>query len=229
VKRYLLVEAFIQGNEIAVEGMLYAGQLQLLTIFDKPDVLDGPYFEETYYITPTTLNESMQQLVCDVLQQACDAYGLSEGPIHAECRLYNNKVYIIEIAARTIGGLCARLLNVGTGYSLEEIVLSHAMGNNLQIKPQQQSAGVLMIPIPQAGILKRVEGLLAAQSVANIEEISIQIREGHELLPLPEGSSYLGFIFAFADTPKQVEQALRAAHAHLKFVVAPLWKLSHAS
>ena len=228
-QRFLLVEAFIDGDEFAVEGMLYQGELSLLTIFDKPEPLNGPYFEENYYISPSKLSSQVQQQIKGVLQQACDAYGLSEGPIHAECRIRDGQVYIIEVAARTIGGLCARLLNVGTGHSLEEIVLQHAIGQPLAIKPQQQAAGVLMIPIPKAGILKRVEGMLAAQAVEYIEEINIQIREGHELIPLPDGSSYLGFIFAYADTTEEVEHALRTAHAHLDFVIAPVWKLSQVS
>ena len=228
-QRYLLVEEYIHGDEVAVEAMLYAGELSVLTIFDKPEPLEGPFFEESYYIMPSGLSEPMQQTIQTVLQQACDAYGLTEGPIHAECRLRDGQVYIIEVAARTIGGLCGRLLNVGTGYSLEEIVLQHAMGRPLTIKPQQQAAGVLMIPIPQAGVLKRVEGMLAAQAVAHIEEINIQIREGHELVPLPDGASYLGFIFAYADTTSEVEQALRTAHEHLTFVIAPIWKLTKVS
>jgi len=228
-QRYLLVEEFIHGDEVAVEAMLYAGELSLLTIFDKPDPLDGPFFEESYYISPSCLSEQRQHDIQTVLQQACEAYGLTEGPIHAECRLRNGQVYIIEIAARTIGGLCARLLNVGTGHSLEELVLQHAMGQRIEVESSQQAAGVLMIPIPKAGILKRVEGLLAARAVDNIDEINIQIREGHELTPLPDGASYLGFIFAYADTTAEVEQALRAAHAQLNFVIAPVWTLTQAS
>jgi len=225
-KRYLLVEEFISGKEIAVEAMLSGGQLSVLTIFDKPDPLDGPYFEESYYITPTGLSQTLQDKILSALQDACKAYGLSEGPIHAECRLRNNDVFVIEIAARTIGGLCGRLLSFGTGFSLEELVLSQAMGKRVNIEKQEQAAGVLMIPIPKAGVLKRVEGLLAAQAVPFVDEVNIQIREGHELIPLPEGSSYLGFIFAFAPTTQQAEQALRDAHSKLKFVIAPIWKIN---
>ena len=227
-KRYLLIEEFISGPEVAVEGMLQHGQLHLLTIFDKPDPLDGPYFEETYYTMPTVLDRAMQDKIIQLLQEACMAYGLTEGPIHAECRIHNGEVYLLEMAARTIGGLCAKLLSVGTGYSLEELVLAHAMDAPLEIKPAEQAAGVLMIPIPKAGVLKRIEGLLEAQALPFIDEINIQIREGHELIPLPEGSSYLGFIFAYAGNAVQVEQALREAHAKLKFVVSPIWKLQQA-
>lgn len=226
VKRYLLIEEFIAGDEVAVEAMLSHGELSILTIFDKPEPLNGPYFEESYYITPTGLNQSLQQQVQSELQSACEAYGLSEGPVHAECRIRDNKVFIIEIAARTIGGLCGRLLSFGTGFSLEELVLKQAMGQSIVLEKTDQAAGVLMIPIPKAGVLKRVEGLLEAQRVPFVDEVNIQIREGHELIPLPEGSSYLGFIFAYAPSTQQAEQALRDAHAKLKFVIAPLWKIA---
>ena len=224
----LLLEDFIPGCEVAVEGILYDSQLQLLAIFDKPDPLDGPYFEETYYITPSRLDVILQAQICDTIQSACLAYSLNEGPVHAECRINDKGIWVLEVAARTIGGLCARLLHFGTGYSLEELVLAHAMGQGLPIKLQQHASGVLMIPIPSSGILKRVEGILAAQRVPLIEEVDIQIRPGHPLVPLPEGSSYLGFIFAHGPDPKKVEMALRKAHACLTIVVAPVWDIKVA-
>ena len=228
-RRYLLLEEYIPGVEIAVEGMLSKGELTILTIFDKPDLLEGPFFEETYYITPTGLSSDLQQQVRAELQAACDAYGLQEGPIHAECRLNEQGVFVLEVAARTIGGMCGRLLSFGTGYSLEELVLLHAMGKEISLTSTQGAAGVLMIPIPKAGMLKRVEGLLQAQRIPFIEEINIQIREGHELIPLPEGSSYLGFIFAKAPDTEQVEQALREAHRQLDFIISPVWKLTQGN
>lgn len=221
----LLLEAFIPGQEVAVEGMLYGGELQILTVFDKPDPMDGPYFEETYYLTPSRHSDEVQQQIYHQLEAACRAYGLSEGPVHAECRINEQGVWLLEIAARTIGGLCGRLLSFGTGYSLEQLVLAHARGQRLNVQRQSDAAGVLMIPIPEAGILKRIEGLLAAQAVPLIEEVNIQIREGYELVPLPEGGSYLGFIFARGEQVEQVEQALRKAHACLKIITAPLWKV----
>jgi hypothetical protein len=170
--------------------------------------------------------ETTQEKIRLVVERACHAYGLSEGPVHAECRINENGVFIIEIASRTIGGLCGRLLTFGTGQQLEELVLLQAMRQTIKLEQHQQAAGVLMIPIPQAGVFKRVEGLLDAQRVPYIDEINIQVREGHELVPLPEGASYLGFIFATAPTTTQAEQALREAHAKLKFIIAPLWKLN---
>ncbi|MCG6934917.1 MAG: ATP-grasp domain-containing protein [Proteobacteria bacterium] len=226
--RWLLVEQYIPGQEVALEGMLHDGRLTVMAVFDKPDPLEGPYFEETYYTTPSRHPAETQVELEAQVQAACAAYGLREGPIHAECRLNEHGVWILEVAARSIGGLCGQLLRFGTGYSLEELVLAQAMGRRLPVTPAAGGAGVLMIPIPRAGVLRRVEGLLEAQQVPGITAIDIQIREGHELVPLPEGASYLGFIFARGDTPAQAEAALRQAHACLNIVVAPLWKANVA-
>ena len=225
IREILLLEDFIPGKEVAVEAMLHDGKLNVLAIFDKPDPLDGPFFEETYYITPTSFSEEIQKEIKQTILEACQAYGLSEGPIHAECRINNNGVWILEVAARTIGGMCGRLLSLGTGHSLEELVLLHAMGKRVEVKILDSAAGVLMIPIPTAGILKRVEGLLEAQRTPFISELSIEVRDGYELVPLPEGNSYLGFIFSEAPTVKEAEQALRDAHECLNIVIAPLWKI----
>lgn len=222
----LLLEEFIPGKEVAIEALMYDGELDVLAIFDKPDPLDGPFFEETYYVTPTSFSEKIQQELKQTILLTCQAYGLTEGPIHAECRINENGVWILEVAARTIGGMCGSLLSLGTGYSLEELVLLHAMGERVEIQTVDTAAGVLMIPIPGAGILKRVEGLLDAQRVPHINEVSIEVRDGYELIPLPEGNSYLGFIFAEAPTVKEAEQALRDAHDCLNIVLAPLWKIS---
>lgn len=222
----ILVEAFIPGMEVAVEGILTEGRLEILAIFDKPDPLNGPFFEETYYITPTRHGQAVQAELQRVIGAACEAYGLRHGPIHAECRINENGVWILEVAARTIGGLCGRLLRFGTGYGLEELVIRHALGERLDIKGGEGGAGVLMIPVPEAGILRRVEGVLAAKNVPYIDEVIIDVREGYELVPLPEGSVYLGFIYARAPDAVSAEAALRAAHACLHIVVAPLWKAS---
>jgi len=225
IREILLLEEFIPGKEVAIEAMLHNGKLDVLAIFDKPDPLDGPFFEETYYITPTSFSEKIQQEIKRTVLQSCQSYGLSEGPIHAECRINEKGVWILEVAARTIGGMCGRLLSLGTGHSLEELVLLHAMGQRVEMKTLESAAGVLMIPIPGAGILKRVEGLLEAQRIPFITELSIEVREGYELVPLPEGNSYLGFIFAEAPTVAEAEQALRDAHDCLNIVIAPLWKI----
>lgn len=226
---WLLVEAYLPGREFALEGMLEDGKLRVITLFDKPEPLEGPYFEESYYITPSRLPESAQQLLARRVQQACTAYGLSHGPVHAELRYDGQQAWIIEVAARTIGGQCARLLQLGAGQSLEAMVLTQAMGWPLTIgtdaEGEKKAGGVLMIPIPEAGILRRVEGISAAQRVPLIDEVVISLRDGGELRPLPEGDAYLGFIFAHGDNPARVEAALRAAHACLKIVVGPLWKI----
>ena len=225
IREILLLEEFIPGKEIAIEAMLHNGKLDVLAIFDKPDPLDGPFFEETYYLTPTSFSEDIQQEIKQTVLASCQAYGLKEGPVHAECRINENGVWILEVAARTIGGMCGRLLSLGTGHSLEELVLLHAMGKRVEIKAVKFAAGVLMIPIPSAGILKRVEGLLEAQRIPFINEVSIEVRDGYELVPLPEGNSYLGFIFAEAPTVEEAEKALRDAHDCLNIVIAPLWKI----
>ncbi len=223
-REIILVEEFIPGFEVAVEALLTQGKLEILAIFDKPDPLNGPYFEETYYVTPSRLESLAQQSLRETISAACGAYGLCEGPIHAECRVNEQGVWILEVAARTIGGLCGRLLRFGTGSNLEELVLMHALGERPTLQGEIGGAGVLMIPIPQAGILRRVEGVLPAEKVPYIEEVVIHVREGYELVPLPEGSSYLGFIFARAPSAAQAEAALRAAHDCLRVVVMPLWK-----
>lgn len=226
IREILLLEEFIPGKEVAIEAMLHNGELDVLAIFDKPDPLDGPFFEETYYITPTSFSDGIQKEIKETVLTSCQAYGLKEGPIHAECRINEKGVWILEVAARTIGGMCGRLLSLGTGHLLEELVLLHAMGKRVEIKTVKSAAGVLMIPIPGAGILKRVEGLLEAQRISFISELSIEVRDGYELVPLPEGNSYLGFIFAEAPTVEEAEKALRDAHACLNIVIAPLWKIS---
>ena len=223
--RFILVEDYIPGKEVAVEGLLQDGVLQVLAIFDKPDVLAGPFFEETYYVTPSRHSPSMQKRIRKTVALGCRAYGLREGPIHAEARLCDDKVWVLEIAARTIGGDCARLLQFGTGYGLETLVLSYAAGRPLNIKTVGEAAGVMMLPIVESGSLRRVEGVLEARRTPYIEDVVIAVREGYELVPLPEGSSYLGFLFARAPEPGLVEAALREAYSKLDVVVSPIWRL----
>jgi biotin carboxylase len=228
-ERYkVLLEAYIPGKEIAVEGFLRDGAFTPLAIFDKPDALEGPYFEETYYITPSRLPADTIAHANKRVAEACAAYGLRHGPVHAELRLWDGEAWILEVAARTIGGECAHLLNIGTGSSLEEMVIRNAVGDHQPFSDLSESAGVLMIPTPRAGVLRRVEGVLQAQRVPHVESLRISVREGHELQCLPEASGYLGFIFARGPSPDKVENALRQAHGLLKIVVSPLWKLQSA-
>jgi biotin carboxylase len=225
----LLVETFIPGHEIALEGLLRKGDLELLTMFDKPDPMQGPFFEETYYITPSSHSDEIQQAALQTVQAACRAYGLVEGPVHAELRISDEGIWIIEVASRTIGGECARMLTYGTGYDLETLVIKKALGEKVEVELQDEALGVLMLPIPGAGVLRRVEGLQAAQKVAGVEEILISVREGYELVPLPEGGSYLGFIFARASSPRLVEAALREAHSKMDIIVAPVFRMVDGS
>ena len=211
-----LIEQYIPGKEVALEGLLRGGQLHTLALFDKPDPLEGPFFEETIYVTPSRLPESQQQLISATTQRAAEALSLRDGPLHAELRLNADGAWPVDIAARTIGGLCARTLSFGAGMSLEEIVLRHAVGAPLDsLNREATAAGVMMIPVPHAGILRAVHGLETARAVPHIDNIEIEARPGDRLIPLPESSDYPGFIFARAHTPEQVEQALRNAHAHL--------------
>jgi biotin carboxylase len=222
----ILVEDYIDGIEIAYEGLLQDGELKTLLLFDKPEPLQGPFFEETYYITPSRLAEDIQQRVFETVDAACKAYGLVTGPVHAELRIdANNKVWVIEVAARTIGGECARLIELASGQSLEQLVIANALGKLKTLPEIQGAAGVLMLPTNEAGVLRRVEGALAVKQIPEVKEFVLSVREGHRLVPLPEGSSYLGFMYALADTPEQVEQALRKAHDKINVVVAPLFEI----
>jgi biotin carboxylase len=216
--RYLLVEEFIPGVEIALEGLLVGGKLETLAIFDKPDPLDGPFFEETIYVTPSILPAPVQAQVSDVTARACAALGLTEGPVHAELRVNDHGPWILEVAARSIGGLCSRTLRFGTGISLEELILRHALAWPIDtLARDRQAAGVMMIPIPRAGRLIAVRGRDEALMIPGIEEVTITAHLQQDLVPLPEGYQYLGFVFARAETPESVEKALREAHRRLDF------------
>lgn len=225
-RSHVLVENYIDGIEVAYEGYLHEGKLHTLTVFDKPDPLVGPFFEETIYVTPSQLDADSLNMIKQRVQQACIAFGLTTGPVHAELRVNAVDAWILEVASRTIGGDCARTLDTGTNKNLEQLTVSLAIGEPIKPEAITQSRGVMMIPIRQAGLLRRVEGILAAQKVPYIEKIDIVIAEGHELIPLPEGNQYLGFIFAKADTPDMVTAALRSAHEKLNFVTAPIIRLA---
>lgn len=220
--QYLLVEDYIPGIEVALEGILLDGELKTLTIFDKPDPLEGPFFEETLYVTPSRLSTDIQAALHRATAEAAEALGLQHGPVHAELRYNDTGAHLIEIAARTIGGLCARTLRFGTGMSLEELVIRHAIGEPVEtFQREQHAVGVMMIPVPKAGILGEVRGQTAAYHVDGIVEVNITIPIGGEVVPLPEDARYLGFIFARAETPVLVEAALREAHQRLEFVILP--------
>ncbi len=223
-QHHILVEEYIDGIEIAYEGYLHEDKLHTITIFDKPDPLVGPFFEETIYVTPSQLDKNQQKKIQQRVQQACQAYGLTTGAVHAECRIDSRDIWLLEIASRTIGGDCARVLD-NENFSIEELAISLAIGEPITTTLPRQARGVMMIPVKQKGLLKRVEGLLAAGGVPYIDKVDIIIPSGHELIPLPEGNQYLGYIFASAETPQQVTAAIRQAYAHLTFITAPVFKI----
>jgi biotin carboxylase len=219
----LLVDEYVPGTEVAVEGLVRGGELEVLAVFDKPDPLVGPYFEETIYVTPSRLPPDRLARVHALTADAVTALGLTEGPVHAELRVGgtdDDGVHVLEVAARTIGGLCARTLRFGAGIALEELVLRHALGlptNGLTREPA--ASGVMMLPIPRAGRLVAVRGQDEARAVPGVVGLEITINPGRPVRPLPEGDRYLGFVFARGETPAQVEATLRRAHAALDVVV----------
>lgn len=214
----VLVEDYIPGVEVSVEGLLTDGELHVLAIFDKPDPLVGPFFEETIYVTPSRMGDADQKLIAETTARATAALGLRNGPVHAELRLNETGAFPVDIAARSIGGLCSRTLSFGTGISLEELLLRHATGAGVPtFMRESQAAGVMMIPIPAGGVLTAVHGIAEAEAVALVESVTISIRPGQQVTPPPEGGEYLGFIFARGATPEEVEAALREAHDCLRF------------
>jgi len=217
---WILVEAYIPGGEVAVEGLLIHGELKILAQFDKPDPLEGPFFEETIYVTPSRLPEETQREVLRTTALAAAALGLCEGPIHAELRVNEWGAWPLEVAPRSIGGLCSRALRFGAGISLEALTLRHALGLEVgSLVREKKAAGVMMIPIPRSGRLTRFAGIDAAISVPGVEAVAQSLALGQEAIPLPEGSRYLGFIFARGEEPAFVEAALRAAHRRLQIVI----------
>jgi biotin carboxylase len=216
----ILVEAYVPGEEVAVEALLRGGRLEVLAIFDKPDPLTGPYFEETLYVTPSRLPADLQAEIARSVAAAAEAIGLREGPVHAELRIdADGRPWILELAARTIGGLCARTLRFAAGVTLEELVLRHTLGLPVDPRRERIAAGVMMLPIPAAGRLVAVHGQDEARAVPHVTALEISIPVGGQVRPLPEGARYLGFLFARASTPEEVEDSLRAAQAHLEVVV----------
>lgn len=210
------VERYLSGLEFALEGLVTQGRLRTLAIFDKPDPLDGPYFEETMYVTPSRETSSVQGALRDAAQQAVTALGLKYGPVHAEMRLTERGVFVLEVAARPIGGLCSKSLRFESGASLEEIILRHALGEDPEITGEALAGGVMMVPIPKSGIYQGVAGVEEAGAVPGILGVSITAKAGQKLEMLPEGASYLGFLFASGEG---AEQALREAHRKLSFAI----------
>lgn len=217
----ILVERFVPGSEVAIEGLLEDGRLRALAVFDKPDPLDGPYFEETLYVTPSRLAAADVDAALAVAEAACRALGLVRGPVHAEIRVEGGRARVVEVAARTIGGLCSRALTFGAGHRLEELVVAQALGHRVDTTPAVGASGVLMVPIPHAGTFEGFRGQRRAEAVRGIVAVEPSVAPGRRVVPLPEGDRYLGFVFARADSPVQVEEALRRAQAVLDVRVEP--------
>lgn len=213
----LIVESFIPGQEYALEGLMSNGELQVLALFDKPDPLDGPYFEETIYVTPSRLPATQQTQIVEQVAHVCRIAGLTTGPVHAEMRINDAGIWLLEVAARSIGGLCGRLLKHALGMSLEEVLLRHALGEPVPNASAQDASAVMMIPIPKRGIYRSVQGMSTALAVAHVQSIQITAEPGTLLLAAPEGASYLGFIFAQAQDARTAELAVREAYQCLSF------------
>jgi biotin carboxylase len=223
---FIQVETYIEGSEVAVEAIVDRGRVRVLAIFDKPDPLTGPFFEETIYITPSRLNNEAQREIVEALGKAAAALGLYHGPVHAELRVNSAGIWVMEVAARSIGGLCSRALRfqiplVDKEVSLEELLIRLMLGLDVsRIYRENAASGVMMIPIPKAGFYKEAQGIDDARAVSGVEDVVITAKEFQKLVPLPEGSSYLGFIFARGASPDFVEDALRQAHAKLHFTIS---------
>jgi biotin carboxylase len=216
------VEQYIEGREFALEGLMTRGELDALAIFDKPDPLDGPFFEETIYVTPSREPSAVQSAIIETARCAVRSLGLRHGPIHAEMRVNAAGVWMLEVAARPIGGLCARALRFENGLTLEDLVVLHAVGRAPRAPALSPPAsGVMMIPIPRAGIYHKASGIENALATNGINDVVITAKTGQKLVPLPEGASYLGFIFAGGASPAAVEASLRHAHTRLDFEIFP--------
>ncbi len=218
----ILTEDYIPGREAALEGLVASGTLHVLAIFDKPDPMEGPFFEETIYVTPSRLPEKTQAEIIRAVERAAKAIGLHDGPVHAEVRVNDGGVWVIDIASRSIGGKCSGALDFEEGMSLEELIIARALGTvPPSVTRTGAASGVMMIPIPGRGILRGVEGTEEALAEPGVRSIDISIHTGGLVLPLPEGNRYLGFIFAGGETPAEAEGALRRAHARLNFRIEP--------
>lgn len=229
----MLVEGYLEGAEIAVEALLTRGELRVLAIFDKPDPLEGPYFEESIYVTPSRLSLADQRVVEATLLRSIRALGLTHGSVHAEFRLNRQGVWPIEVAARPIGGLCARALRFvipddNEHIGLEELLLHHSLQLPGYDSPrEQQASGVMMIPVPHSGVLEKVEGDAEARATPHVTGLEITARLHDFIAAWPEGSSYLGFLFARSADPAEVQHALHEAHSRLRFTLTPRLPVEH--
>lgn len=215
----LLVEEMVHGVEVAVEGLMRGGRLEVLAVFEKPETPQGPTFPETILVAPARLATATLHRVVDTARRAATAVGLVEGPVHVECMVDGDRVWFLELAARTIGGFCGRALEQG-GVSLEELVIRHAIGMDLPERTAVHATGVLMLPVPDAGRVTAVRGVEMAGTVDGVTSVVMSVGIGEEVLPLPVGNRYAGFVFARGDYTDEVEAALRAAWSVIEVEVS---------
>lgn len=218
----LLVEEYLRGPELSIDGLLTDGRLTPLAVFDKPATPDGPTFEETLLVTPSRLPRHVVAEAIRTAGHAARALGLRTGPVHVELRVTGSSPAMLELAARSIGGLCSRALRFPGGKTLEELILANALGAPPPAHDHEalRPSGVFMLPVPRAGVLRAVEGRTAAEAIPGINSVSITIPLGRQVRPLPDGDQYLGFIFAEADTPDDVVKALTTASRYLHPVIS---------
>jgi hypothetical protein len=236
----LLVEEYLPGPELSIDGLLGEdGDLSVTAIFGKPATPAGPTFEETLLVAPSGLPAGVLTEAIATAGRAARALGLISGPVHAELRIAESTGQhrpaaagggggavpaMLELAARSIGGLCSRVLRFPGGATLEELVLANSLGQAAPAAPAAPAAsyelprpcGVFMLPVPRPGRLRAVEGRDRVLAVPGITGLTITIPIGQRVLPLPDGDRYLGFIFAEADTRLEVEQALTTAYRLLR-------------
>ena len=201
-----------------VEGLLRGGRLEVLAVFDKPDPLDGPFFEETIYVTPVAppARRSSPRVEAVDRRGRRARSGSSRGRSTPSCASRPDGPVVLEIAARSIGGLCSRTLRFGAGLSLEEVLVAHAMGLPLDAAPPRGARlrrDDAPHPAPRRAA-RRPRRRGARGPSPGVEDVVITVPEGREVVPLPEGDSYLGFLFAHGETPAAVEaRAARGARA----------------
>jgi biotin carboxylase len=218
----LLVEEFMPGEEVALEGLVRDGELTTLALFDKPDAVDGPFFPETILVTPSLIDEKAQAECRRVAAAALAAIGISHGPVHIEMKVDGGLVRVIEVAARSIGGLCSRSLNFGLlGTTLETLIIRNAIGmEKPELRREPTASGVLMIPIPSAGTFTGIDGLDRVRELEHVSALDITATPGSQVQPPPEGDRYLGFVFAKGPDRDEVEATLRQARDLLRVLVA---------
>lgn len=217
-----LIEQYISGVECAVEAMVFNDQLKILAIFDKPRPLEGPYFAETIYVAPSERDREIQNKLQSTLEEARKALEIKTGPIHAEFRITSDReVYLIELAARSIGGMCSNAIPLSGGRSLEELIIAEALGMEIpEFAIENQASGVFMMPVPAKGVLRSISGVEEAKSTRWITNVTLSMMINSEVSPIPYDARYVGFIFAKAPTSRAVVEALEEAFKKIEIEIS---------